>query len=98
MMRQTILWGGLAAMLALVPPARADDLKTWRHALIEAKSDAGFTMMAGLRGFAEKRGLKLDLLQVKSEPIALKALLAGELDSYEGGPGSGIVAAARGAD
>ncbi|HYS48528.1 MAG TPA: ABC transporter substrate-binding protein [Xanthobacteraceae bacterium] len=99
MTRQTMLWGGLAAVLALVPAtASADDLKSWRHGLLEAKSDAGFTMMAGLRGFAEKRGLKLDLLQVKSEPIALKALIAGELESYEGGPGSGIVAAARGAD
>ena len=72
-----------AAMLALAfaGGAGAEDLRVWRHGLLEAKSDAGFAMMAGLRGFAQKRGLKLDLLQVKSEPIALKALIAGELDS-----------------
>ena len=43
--------------------------------------------MAARRGFAEREGLKLDLLEVKDDQIGLKALLAGELDSYEGGPG-----------
>lgn len=79
-------------------PASAQPLKTWRHGIIEAKSDAGFMLMASRRGFAEKRGLKIDILQVKSDTIGLKALLAGELDSYEGGPGGAIVAASRGAD
>jgi NitT/TauT family transport system substrate-binding protein len=87
-----------AAVLALavsVMPASAQ--KAWRHAIIEAKSDAGFAMMV-TRGFAEKQGLKLDIMQIKVDQIGLKALLAGELDSYEGGPGGAIVAAARGAD
>jgi NitT/TauT family transport system substrate-binding protein len=98
MMTRHILCGVLGLLVLMSGGAHAAELTTWRHALLEAKSDAGFTMMAGMRGFAEKRGLKLDLLQVKSEPTALKALIAGELDSYEVGPGSGIVAAARGAD
>jgi NitT/TauT family transport system substrate-binding protein len=76
-------------------PAAAQ--KVWRHAIIEAKSDAGFAMMVS-RGFAEKQGLKLEIMQIKADQIGLKALLAGELDSYEGGPGGAIVAAARGAD
>jgi len=76
-------------------PAAAQ--KVWRHAIIEAKSDAGFAMMV-TRGFAEKQGLKLEIQQIKADQIGLKALLAGELDSYEGGPGGAIVAAARGAD
>jgi len=87
-----------AAALALAfsaTPASAQ--KAWRHAIIEAKSDAGFAMMV-TRGFAEKQGLKLDIMQIKADQIGLKALLAGELDSYEGGPGGAIVAAARGAD
>src|SRR3954447_8362209 len=71
--------------------------KAWRHAIIEAKSDAGFAMMV-TRGFAEKQRLKLDIMQIKADQIGLKALLAGELDSFEGGPGGSIVAAARGAD
>ena len=89
-------WCAAAVMLALVAtPAAAQ--KAWRHAIIEAKSDAGFAMMV-TRGFAEKQGLKLDIMQIKADQIGLKALLAGELDSYEGGPGGAIVAAARGAD
>jgi NitT/TauT family transport system substrate-binding protein len=89
-------WHVAALALALgATPAAAQ--KVWRHAIIEAKSDAGFAMMVS-RGFAEKQGLKLDIMQIKADQIGLKALLAGELDSYEGGPGGAIVAAARGAD
>jgi NitT/TauT family transport system substrate-binding protein len=89
-------WCAGALALALgTSPAVAQ--KAWRHAIIEAKSDAGFAMMV-TRGFAEKQGLKLDIMQIKADQIGLKALLAGELDSYEGGPGGAIVAAARGAD
>jgi NitT/TauT family transport system substrate-binding protein len=85
-----------AALVLLAEPAAAQ--KVWRHAIIEAKSDAGFAMMAKARGFAEKQGLNLEVMQIKADQIGLKALLAGELDSYEGGPGGAIVAAARGAD
>src|SRR5712671_149904 len=85
-----------AALTLLAEPAAAQ--KVWRHAIIEAKSDAGFAMMAKARGFAEKQGLSLEIQQIKADQIGLKALLAGELDSYEGGPGGAIVAAARGAD
>jgi NitT/TauT family transport system substrate-binding protein len=87
-----------AVVLLAASSAAAQPLKTWRHGIIEAKSDAGFMLMASRRGFAEKQGLKVDILQVKSDTIGLKALLAGELESYEGGPGGAIVAASRGAD
>src|SRR3954468_21565664 len=86
----------LALMVLFAEPAAAQ--KVWRHAIIEAKSDAGFAMMAKARGFAEKQGLTLEVMQIKAHQLGLKALLAGELDSYEGGPGGAIVAAARGAD
>jgi NitT/TauT family transport system substrate-binding protein len=84
------------ALGVAVAPVQAQ--KTWRHAIIEAKSDAGFAMMIKERGFAEKQGLKLEIMQIKADQIGLKALLAGEIESYEGGPGGAIVAAARGAD
>jgi NitT/TauT family transport system substrate-binding protein len=92
--------GAAAALLlaSLAAPASAQQLKVWRHGVIEAKSDAGFMMMAAQRGFSEKQGLKIEVMQIKSDTIGLKALLAGELDSYEGGPGGAIVASARGAD
>lgn len=57
-----------------------------------------FLLMAAKRGFAELEGLKLELLEVKDDQIALKALLAGELDSYEGGAQGAIAAGVRGAD
>lgn len=88
-----------AALLAcvLAVPAAAQPLKPWRHGLIEAKSDAGFFFMIG-QGFAEKQGLKLEIVQFKTDIIALQAMLAGEIDSFDGGPGGSIVAASRGGD
>src|SRR3954470_21645902 len=86
----------LAVTALFAEPAAAQ--KVGRHAIIEAKSDAGFAMMAKARGFGERQGLSLEIMQIKADQIGLKALLAGELDSYEGGPGGAIVAAARGAD
>lgn len=71
--------------------------KPWRHALVAAKSDAGINWMV-TKGFAAKQGLKLEEVQVDNDQIALKALLAGELDSFEGGPSGSMIAASRGAD
>ena len=89
----------LTALTALVVvPANAEDMKLWRHGIVEAKSDAGIVFMGSKGGFAEKQGLKIEIMQFKGDTLALKALLAGELDSYEGNPGSPMVAASRGAD
>src|SRR5262245_47153826 len=82
----------------IIVPATAEELKLWRHGIVEAKSDAGIVFMGSKGGFAEKQGLKIDIQQFKGDTLALKALLAGELDSYEGNPGSPMVAASRGAD
>src|SRR6202047_3557571 len=86
----------LALTAALAGGASAQDLKIWRHGIIEAKSDAGILYMASKRDFAGKLGLKLDFVQLKNDSIALKALLAGELDSYEGGAGGAMGAESRG--
>jgi NitT/TauT family transport system substrate-binding protein len=89
----------LALLTALVGvPANAQEMKVWRHGVVEAKSDAGIVFMASKGGFAEKQGLKIEIKQFKGDTLALKSLLAGELDSYEGNPGSPLVAASRGAD
>ena len=87
----------VAAAGLLSAPTLAADLAPWRHGILEAKSDAGFVMMV-TRGFAEQQGLKLDLVQFKSEIVAARALLAGELDSYEGGAQGAIAAGVRGGD
>lgn len=65
--------------------------------MVAAKSDAGIVLMV-TKGFAEKQGLKLEIVQVDSDAIALKALLAGELDSFDGSPTGSMIAASRGAD
>ena len=83
---------------ALMPAPGSAQQKVWRHGIIEAKSDAGIFYMASKRDFAQKLGLKLEFVPLKTDTLELKATIAGELDSYEGGPQGAIVAAARGAD
>jgi NitT/TauT family transport system substrate-binding protein len=93
----TTTMAGLAGAVWLASPSSAADLRPWRHGVLEAKSDAGIVMMV-TRGFAEQQGLKLELVQFKSEIVAARALLAGELDSYDASPTGAMIAASRGAD
>jgi NitT/TauT family transport system substrate-binding protein len=87
-----LLLAGLAAQVG------AQELKPWKHGVIEPKGDAGFMVMVGQRDFASKRGLKVEIIPLKNGATAHKALLAGELDSIESSPGAAILAGARGAD
>ena len=89
---------GLVVAGAVAAPAGAQEAKPWRHGILAPKSDAGFLLMAARRGFAEREGLKLDLLEVRDDQIGLKALLAGEVDSYEGGVQGAMAADVHGAD
>jgi ABC-type nitrate/sulfonate/bicarbonate transport system substrate-binding protein len=81
--------------LLLALPAKADP-KPWRHGVIEPKSDSGFVLMAFKRDFAKRHGINLEYVSLKNETLGLRAILAGDLDSYEGGPP--VVALSRGAD
>ncbi len=85
-----------ALALALTLGLSAAQAKPWRHGVLEAKSDAGFLYMIDHGGFAKKDGLDLQLVPVKNETLALRALIAGDLDSYEGTPP--FAAVARGSD
>jgi NitT/TauT family transport system substrate-binding protein len=91
---------GLATAVAIVAtlsaPAAAQE-HVWRHGIIEAKSDAGFQVMAVRAGFARKVGLDLEYSYFQNDVIMLRGLLAGELDSYEGTPGAALLAGARNA-
>src|SRR5450830_1108618 len=93
----------LAAILAaatiglLSQPAAAQE-KVWKHGLLNAKADAGIFLMVSTRDFAAKQGLKLEISQFKDDQIALKALIAGEVDSFEGGPQGVFAADSKGAD
>ena len=69
----------VAAIFAFSVPVGAQE-KVWKHGLINAKADAGIFLMVSTRDFAKKQGLKIEISQFKDDQLALKALIAGELD------------------
>jgi NitT/TauT family transport system substrate-binding protein len=88
---------GAATLIGFVSPGIAQE-KVWKHGLINAKADAGIFLMLSTRDFAKKQGLKIEISQFKDDQLALKALIAGELDSFEGGPQGVFAANAKGGD
>ena len=80
---------------AAAPP---EQLRLWRKGIVAAKADAGFAFMAARKGFAEKHGLRIEISQFTGDAVMLRALIAGQLDSYDGSPGAPMIAVARGAD
>ena len=87
-----------AAAAGLLSHAAAAQEHVWRHGLIKAKADAGIFLMVTSGDFAKKQGITLKTSEFRNDQIALKALIAGELDSYEGGPQGVFAADAKGAD
>jgi len=83
------------ALLCSLNAAQAQE-KVWKHGILEAKSDAGFIAMVDKGGFAAKRGLKVELLQIKAGATLMKALISGEIDSVDMGAAESIVAGIRG--
>jgi NitT/TauT family transport system substrate-binding protein len=97
---RTVAIGTVAvAALCAVPtvPAGAQE-KVWKHGLINAKADAGILLMVSRHDFAKNQGLKIEISQFKDDQLALKSLIAGELDSFEGGPQGVFAANAKGGD
>ena len=85
----------VVATFATLSSAQAQD-KVWKHGILEAKSDAGFIGMVDKGGFAAKRGLKVEILQIKAGATLMKALISGEIDSVDMGAAESIVAGVRG--
>jgi NitT/TauT family transport system substrate-binding protein len=83
------------AVFTTLSAAQAQD-KVWKHGILEAKSDAGFIGMVANGGFGAKRGLKVEILQIKAGATLMKALVAGEIDSVDMGAAESIVAGVRG--
>jgi NitT/TauT family transport system substrate-binding protein len=96
--RLNICWSLVALLGVSTATAQERAERTWRHAIIEPKGDAGFQVMAVRAGFAARQGLKLELPAFQNDVIALRGLLAGELESYEGGAATAIIAGSRNAD
>jgi NitT/TauT family transport system substrate-binding protein len=88
-------------VIALLAPgagrAVAAELTPWRHGIVQPKSDAGILLMPA-EGFAARQGLKLDYQPLQGDPIGFRALLNGEVDSYEATTAGAIVAPGKGAD
>jgi len=85
--------GGVAATFA---PAHANE--PWKHGIVEAKGDSGFLFQAAEGGFGKARGLDIDMVEFTGGPTALKALIAGELDSFEASPVVAFAAMHQNAD
>jgi NitT/TauT family transport system substrate-binding protein len=96
--RMPALCGAVLLSAVLSVPGSAQELKLWKHGVIEPKGDAGFSVMVSRNGFAEKHGLKLEIVTLKNGATAHKALLSGDLDSIESSPGAAILAGGHGAD
>jgi NitT/TauT family transport system substrate-binding protein len=94
----TALGAIVAAAIGALTFSAAAQEKVWHHGLINAKADAGILLMVSTRDFAAKQGLKLKISQFKDDQLALKAMIAGELDSFEGGPQGVFAANAKGGD
>jgi NitT/TauT family transport system substrate-binding protein len=92
------IFAGICAVLALGVGSASAQSKPWRHALIQPKSDAGILLMPQYDGSFKKVGLDVGITNVKDDEIMLKALISGDLDSFEGGPGAAMIADAHGAD
>ena len=79
---------GIAIVLVLArlsAEGGAQDLKPWRHGVIEPKGDAGFMLMVDQHDFGARHGLKIEILPLKNGATAHKALLAGEQHRVESG-------------
>ena len=85
-----------AILLGNAIAAPAEDL--WRHGTLVPKGDAGFIYMAAEGGFAKAEGLDLKMQAFQNDTLMMKALIAGELDSYEGSPISPLIAGSKGVD
>ena len=90
------LLASIAFTFAGAAAAHAEDL--WRHGTLVPKGDAGFIYMAAEGGFAKAEGLDLKMQAFQNDTLMTKALIAGELDSYEGSPISPLIAGSKGAD
>jgi NitT/TauT family transport system substrate-binding protein len=87
----------LALAILLAPWCAKADLPVWRHGVLTPKSDAGIELMAARGGFGTRGGLDIQIVAIKDDPGLMRALLAGQLETIEGGPGIALLAAAHGA-
>src|SRR3954452_8896507 len=98
--RRTFTLAGTAGALSApaVWPRRAAAAETWRHAIVTSKGDAAFFFMAKRKGFFEKRGLDVELIELKGSRDVLRAVIANEAESADSNPNDDLPAIQKGAD
>lgn len=88
----------VAPLLLQGESAMAQQPLHWKHGLTASDLDSAFTTIASTRDFGKKQGIDIEFVKFNSDALALKALIAGEIDSYEGSPGSPLIGLSKGVD
>ena len=60
------------------------------------KSDSSILLMAAEHCFFKQMGLDVEIVKIQDDQVLLKATIAGDLDSFEGGPSGALLADNRG--
>jgi NitT/TauT family transport system substrate-binding protein len=76
----------------------AQPMPIWQNGMVLPNGDAGMLFMGDKGGFGKAFGIDMQTVGLRGDPLVLKALIAGQIDSYIGGPASPLVAASKGGD
>jgi len=96
--RRTFAAAAAASLAAPMLSRSARAAEKWRHAILASKGDAAFFFMPKHKGFWEKRGLDVEIIELKGSKDVMRAVLAGEADSADPTPGDALPALEKGAD
>lgn len=78
--------------------AFAQKAPVWKHRTVAAKADSGIIFYPAEADFDDKYGVKIEVVQMSGDALLVRALIAGEIDSFEAIPAGAMAANSRGAD
>jgi NitT/TauT family transport system substrate-binding protein len=87
----------IAVLTTIASIDTAGAAEKWKHAMVAAKGDAAFFYMAQKKGFWQKRGLDVEIVELKGSKDVVRAVLAGEADSADANPSDVYPAVEKGA-
>jgi NitT/TauT family transport system substrate-binding protein len=97
--RRAFTLASAAALAApMLSPRIARAAEKWRHSLVSSKGDAAFFFMAKKQGFFDRRGLDVELIELKGSRDVLRAVIANEAESADSNPSDALPALEKGAD
>lgn len=89
--------GLMVAGLALTPEVSAQGMAKWKTGIVAVKADSAFEYIAVEKGFYRELGVDAELVPILGGINILKALIAGQVDAIEMGPGASLAAIEKGA-